>query len=175
MTRKSRRLWMIGCCGVGLSAALGLSLWGLSGNIVYFVAPSQLLAAHPSPRQVVRLGGMVEAGSVRTAEAASGPQASFRVTDGQADVAVRYDGILPGLFREGQSVVALGSLARDGSFTASEVLAKHDQTYMPKEVADALRRSGRWDPRFGPAPDPASWDRMTAASAAAKPGTGSGG
>ncbi|MBB3174066.1 cytochrome c-type biogenesis protein CcmE [Endobacter medicaginis] len=175
MTRKSRRIWMIGCCGAGLSAALGLSLWALSGNIVYFMAPSQLLATHPSPKQVVRLGGMVEAGSVRTAEGLSGPEASFRVTDGQADVAVHYDGILPGLFREGQSVVALGSLGQDGRFTASEVLAKHDQTYMPREVADALRRSGKWDPRFGPAPDPASWDRMTAASAETRAGTGSGG
>ena len=160
MTRKSRRIWTIVCCGVGLGAALGLSLWALSGNIVYFMAPSQLLAAHPSPTQTVRLGGMVEAGSVHTSGGAA-PEANFRVTDGQADVTVRYAGILPGLFREGQSVVALGSLARDGSFTASEVLAKHDQTYMPKEVADSLRRSGKWDPRFGPAPDPASWDRMT--------------
>ena len=168
MTRRSRRIWTIACCGAGLSAALGLSLWALSGNIVYFMAPSQLLAARPAATQTVRLGGMVEAGSLHATDDASGPQASFRVTDGQADLAVHYAGILPGLFREGQSVVALGTLASDGSFTASEVLAKHDQTYMPKEVADSLRRSGKWDPRFGPPPDPASWDRMTATSAADK-------
>ena len=83
------------------------------------------------------------------------PEARFRVTDGKGTVTVSYGGILPDLFREGQGVVALGTLASDGTFRASEVLAKHDETYMPKDVADALKKSGHWNPSAGP-PPPAS-------------------
>ena len=89
------------------------------------------------------------------------------MTDGQKALPVHFTGILPDLFREGQSVVALGTMQHDGSFHASEVLAKHDETYMPKEVAAALRRSGRWDPRFGKPPNAASWNTMTAENTAA--------
>jgi cytochrome c-type biogenesis protein CcmE len=99
----------------------------------------------------------------------------FAVTDGQQAVPVRYVGILPDLFREGQSVVALGEMRPDGSFRAAEVLAKHDETYMPKEVAAALRRSGRWDPRYGKPPNAASWDMMTARSTAAGTAAGASG
>jgi cytochrome c-type biogenesis protein CcmE len=161
MTRKSRRLWLLLACGIGLGSATALALDAFSANIVFFVAPSQLLAK-PSPAgRTVRLGGMVVAGSLRETHRNGEPVAWFSVTDGQNAVAVHYAGILPDLFREGQSVVALGAMGPDGNFAASEVLAKHDETYMPKEVAEALRKSGRWDPKFGPPPSAASWDRMT--------------
>jgi cytochrome c-type biogenesis protein CcmE len=92
------------------------------------------------------------------------PVAAFRVTDGKNTIAVRYTGILPDLFREGQGVVALGVIAPDHSFTAQEVLAKHDETYMPKDVADALKKSGHWKPEMGSAPPASTWNSMTAAS-----------
>ena len=88
------------------------------------------------------------------------PAARFRVTDGRASVEVSYVGILPDLFREGQGVVALGTLQPDGTFRASEVLAKHDETYMPKEVADALKKSGHWNPAAGPPPPASTWNTM---------------
>ena len=142
MTRKSRRLWMLVACGLGLGSATALALDAFSANIVFFVAPSQLLAKPPPSGRTVRLGGMVVAGSVHEEHRGDEPVARFEVTDGQKAVEVRYAGILPDLFREGQSVVVLGELGAGGSFTASEVLAKHDETYMPKEVAAALRKSG---------------------------------
>ncbi|MCQ8241114.1 cytochrome c maturation protein CcmE [Rhizosaccharibacter radicis] len=165
MTRKSRRLWLVGACALGLGSATTLALAAFRQDIVFFMAPSQLLAAEPAAGRTIRLGGMVVAGSLHEEHAPDGtPIARFAVTDGQKAITVRYAGILPDLFREGQSVVALGSLAADRSFRASEVLAKHDETYMPKDVADALRRSGKWDPRFGPPPSAASWNNMTAAA-----------
>ncbi|HEX4171563.1 MAG TPA: cytochrome c maturation protein CcmE, partial [Acetobacteraceae bacterium] len=88
------------------------------------------------------------------------PVANFRVSDGAASVAVTYVGILPDLFREGQGVVALGAMQPNGTFRASEVLAKHDETYMPKEVADALKKSGHWNPSAGPPPPAATWNTM---------------
>ncbi len=166
MTRKSRRLWLLVACGLGLGSATGLALDAFSANIVFFVAPSQLLAQHAAAGRIVRLGGMVVAGSLRELHQNGEPVARFMVTDGQSAVAVRYVGILPDLFREGQSVVALGELGADGNFSASEVLAKHDETYMPKEVAEALRKSGRWDPKFGPAPSASSWNRMIVSGSA---------
>ena len=168
MTRRSRRLWLVGGCLFGFGGATALTLQAFSANIVFFVAPSQLLAAAPAPGRTVRLGGMVVAGSLRQSRApGQPPSVRFAVTDGQQAVPVRYVGILPDLFREGQSVVALGEMAPDGSFHAAEVLAKHDETYMPREVAAALRRSGRWDPRFGPPPNAATWNAMTAADTTA--------
>jgi len=166
MTRKSRRLWLVGACALGLGSATVLTLQAFSANIVFFEAPSQLVERPPPAGRIVRLGGMVVAGSLHQDRApGQTPDARFEVTDGQNGVWVRYEGILPDLFREGQSIVALGVLSPDGSFRASEVLAKHDETYMPKEVAAALRKSGRWDPRFGPPPSAASWDAMTEADA----------
>lgn len=165
MTRRRRRLWLLLACGVGLGSATALALDAFSANIVFFVAPSQLLD-HPIPAgRTVRLGGMVVAGSLERTSLGHEPVARFEVTDGQKAVSVHYAGILPDLFREGQSVVALGTMDRDGTFDASEVLAKHDETYMPKDVAAALRRAGKWDPRFGPPPPAASWDRMSASAA----------
>ena len=164
MTRRSRRLWLAGACLLGFGSATALTLDAFSANIVFFMAPSQILAAPPASGRTVRLGGMVVAGSLHeTRLPGQAPTVRFVVTDGQQALPVRYVGVLPDLFREGQSVVALGGMAPDGSFQADEVLAKHDETYMPKEVAAALRRSGRWDPRFGPPPDARSWNTMTAA------------
>lgn len=160
--RKAGRFWIILACLLCLGGAVGLVLNALSSTIVFFMAPSQMLAHPPAPTQTIRLGGMVVAGSLHTSRTAdSTPEARFDVTDGQAAITVQYRGILPDLFREGQSVVALGHYDEHG-FTASEVLAKHDETYMPREVADALQKSGKWDPRFGPPPDAASWNSMTA-------------
>jgi cytochrome c-type biogenesis protein CcmE len=165
LTRKTRRLWLVVFCLGGLGITTALVLNAFSSNIVFFMAPSQVRAHPPGSDRTIRLGGMVVAGSVKRETEGETPIARFDVTDGQAAIPVRYAGILPDLFREGQSVVAIGEMKGDGSFRASEVLAKHDETYMPKEVAEALKRSGKWDPRFGKAPDAASWDTMTRAEA----------
>ncbi len=156
MTRRRRRLVLLLACGIGLGGATALTLSAFSDNLVFFVSPSDLTKANPS-RRSVRLGGLVEQGSV---ERSSGGHAlaRFKVTDGAASVEVTYRGILPDLFREGQGVVALGNMQPDGVFRASEVLAKHDESYMPKEVADALKRSGRWNPAAGPPPPASTWN-----------------
>ena len=155
MTRKRRRLYLLLACAVGLGSATALTLSAFSDNLVFFVSPSDL-AAKAAHGRTVRLGGLVQQGSVH--RGAGG--ASFRVTDGNKSVAVTYSGILPDLFREGQGVVTLGTLQPDGTFRASEVLAKHDETYMPKEVADALKKSGHWNPSAGPPPPAATWNAL---------------
>jgi cytochrome c-type biogenesis protein CcmE len=156
MTRKRRRLMLLLVCGIGLGSATALTLSAFSDNLVFFVSPSDLLKATPNGRQM-RLGGLVEQGTVeRTANGAAG--VSFKVTDGNASIPVVYKGILPDLFREGQGVVVLGTERPDGVFRASEVLAKHDETYMPKEVAEALKKSGRWNPASGPPPPASTWN-----------------
>ncbi|MBS0960027.1 MULTISPECIES: cytochrome c maturation protein CcmE [Acetobacter] len=160
MTRKTRRLWLVIICVACFGTAAALMLRAFSSDIVFFVTPSQLTQnAQPADR-TVKLGGMVVANSVKREKHGDTPVSSFEVTDGQSAVTVNYEGVLPDLFREGQSVVAIGSM-KNGIFIASEVLAKHDETYMPKEVAEALKKSGKWDPRFGPPPDAASWNSMT--------------
>lgn len=161
MTRKRRRLWILLACGLGLGSATALTLAAFSENLVFFVAPSDIAAKHLAAGRTLRLGGLVEAGSVQKAVVDGQPAARFRVTDGKHDIAVSYVGILPDLFREGQGVVTLGELQPDGSFRASEVLAKHDENYMPKDVADALKRAGYWKPNQGPPPPAARWDAMT--------------
>ena len=166
MTRKTRRLALLLAMGTGFGTAVALSLAAFRSDIVFFMAPSQVLAHPPAADRTIRLGGVVVAGSVHLAHVDGTPVARFSVTDGQKVLPVSYAGILPDLFREGQSVVALGEMHRDGTFEASEVLAKHDETYMPKDVADALKKAGKWDPRFGPPPSAASWDRMTITKAA---------
>ena len=165
MTRKRRRLWLVLACGVALGSATALVLLAFNDNLVFFVSPSDLAKA-PRNGRTVRLGGLVEKGSVVSAEAGKGG-ATFRVTDGTKAVTVTFNGILPGLFREGQGVVALGTLREDGGFLATEVLAKHDENYMPKEVADALKKSGHWNPSDGAPPPAATWN--------ARPGKGAGG
>ena len=160
MTRKRRRLYVLLACGAGLGSATALSLSAFSGSIQLFMAPSDLAAKAPPAGRVFRLGGLVEKGSLHRTMS-SPPEARFVVTDLSHTVNVTYRGILPDLFREGTGVVALGSLRPDGSFRASEVLAKHDETYMPPDVAEALKKSGRWNPAAGPPPPASTWNEMT--------------
>ncbi|BCJ90295.1 cytochrome c-type biogenesis protein CcmE [Terrihabitans soli] len=140
MTRKGRRLLLIGLAGAVLATAMGLVLTALNDTIVFFNAPTQIIEHPPTPGTRLRLGGLVENGSV----ARQGPDVKFSVTDGANKVQVNFKGLLPDLFREGQGVIAEGSLGADGVFAADTVLAKHDETYMPKEVADALKKQGVW-------------------------------
>ena len=163
MTRKSRRLSLVLACAAGLGSATALSLAAFRSDITFFMSPSQIALHPPGADRTIRLGGMVVAGTLRLVHDDGTPVARFAVTDGQKAVAVTFTGILPDLFREGGSVVAIGTVDGHGAFAASEVLAKHDETYMPKDVADALRRAGKWDPRYGHAPNAASWNDMTVA------------
>jgi cytochrome c-type biogenesis protein CcmE len=142
MTRKRRRLITVLAGLVALGAATALVLAAFNDNLVFFYSPSELAAKHVGPERRIRIGGLVENNSV--AKQADGHSVAFRVTDGKTELRVVYDGILPDLFREGQGVVAEGKLGHDGVFIASNVLAKHDEKYMPPEVADALKKSGRW-------------------------------
>ncbi len=153
MTRKQRRMVVVAACALGLGSAAALTLNAFNDNLVFFVSPSDIAQKAPSGGRTFRLGGLVEAGSVTRGSTGGTPRATFRVTDGKSAVTVSYEGILPDLFREGQGIVALGHLTATGGFVASEVLAKHDETYMPKEVVDSLKRSGHWDPNgSGPTP-----------------------
>lgn len=164
--RKSHRLWIMLLCLICLAAASALVLRAFSSSIVFFMAPSQALEHPPRPDQSIRLGGMVVAGSLKRHMGPDAtPENRFDVTDGQKAVTVIYRGVLPDLFREGQSVIAMGVMTADKTLQASEVLAKHDETYMPKEVAEALRKSGKWDPRFGKPPRAEEWDMMTKSQA----------
>ena len=140
MKPKRKRLWLLLGSLAVLGAATALVLSQLGDNIVFFYSPSQLAAKKLSPQQRFRLGGLVEQGSV----VKNGQEVRFRVTDLKQSLPVVYRGILPDLFREGQGVIAEGSLGTDGVFIAREVLAKHDEKYMPPEVARVLKESGRW-------------------------------
>ncbi|MFN4167657.1 MAG: cytochrome c maturation protein CcmE [Pannonibacter phragmitetus] len=141
MTRKQRRLTLIGGAGVVLAAAAGLILYALSDQIVFFQTPTDVMTKQIAPGQRIRLGGLVEEGSV---ERRANAEVLFRVTDTSNTVQVAYTGILPDLFREGQGVVTEGMIGPDGVFKADNVLAKHDENYVPKEVADALKQQGVW-------------------------------
>lgn len=141
MTRKQRRLTLIGGAGVVLAAAAGLILYALSDQIVFFQTPTDVVTRQIGPGQRIRLGGLVEEGSV---ERRANAEVLFRVTDTTNTVQVAYKGILPDLFREGQGVVTEGMIGSDGVFMADNVLAKHDENYVPKEVADALKEQGVW-------------------------------
>ena len=141
MTRKQRRLTLIGSAGAVLAVALGLILFALNDQIVFFQSPTDITQKSIPAGQRIRLGGLVEEGSVVRADNA---QVSFRVTDTANAVAVTYKGILPDLFREGQGVVTEGVINAEGIFVADSVLAKHDENYMPKEVAEALKDKGHW-------------------------------
>lgn len=139
---KMMRLYLLVASLGLLGVAVGLALHASQSQIVYFFSPSEIAADRPEPGRVVRLGGLVEAGSVQ--RSGDGATISFNVTDLKNTVSVTYRGVLPDLFREGQGVVVQGSAGSDEIFTANEVLAKHDETYIPPEVAKALRESGRW-------------------------------
>lgn len=141
MTRKQRRLTMIASAGVVLAIAAALVLFALRDQIVFFYSPSELAEKALAPGTRVRIGGLVEEGSVERNDDGS---VRFIVTDTAKMVTVAFRGILPDLFREGQGIVAEGTLAGDGSVTAETVLAKHDENYMPKEVVDALKAQGVW-------------------------------
>ena len=141
MTRKQRRLTLIGA-GVGvLALAAALVLTALRDSIVFFNSPTEIVEKQITPGTRVRLGGLVKPGSLERGEKLA---VRFSVTDGNRDIRVAYQGLLPDLFREGQGVVAEGVIEPGGSFRADTVLAKHDERYMPKEVADALKKTGHW-------------------------------
>jgi cytochrome c-type biogenesis protein CcmE len=141
MSRKRRRLLAV-AVGMGLlAAAAALVLSAFRDSLVFFYGPSEAMAKELGPDRRFRLGGLVEPGSVGKAQ--DGITVTFKITDGAASVPVRFAGLLPDLFREGQGVVAEGRLVA-GTFEARNVLAKHDETYMPAEVVDALKKAGRW-------------------------------
>lgn len=142
MRRRTLRLWMVvgGLASLGLAAGLALS--AMRDNLVFFYSPSDLAAKPPPLGRRVRIGGLVESGSVH--RIGDGTTVSFAVTDTKTELPVRYTGVLPDLFREGQGVVAQGELGKDGIFVANEVLARHDEKYMPPEVAKALKEQGHW-------------------------------
>ena len=139
MTRKQKRLTMIlgGLAIIGL--AVGIILYALSGTITFFHTPSDLAETGVKPGQRIRLGGMIEAESVKKS---AGTITTFNVTDQIKTITVSYNGILPDLFREGQGVVTEGMLQTDGTFIADTVLAKHDENYMPRELAESLKEKG---------------------------------
>jgi cytochrome c-type biogenesis protein CcmE len=141
MTRKQRRLVLIGCSLGVLAVAVALMLNAFRDSIVFFNSPSDVVQKHIAPGTRFRLGGLVKAGSLVRGDSL---KIRFDVTDGGREVSVAYQGALPDLFREGQGVVAEGALDGAGVFEADTILAKHDETYMPKEVADALKKSGHW-------------------------------
>jgi cytochrome c-type biogenesis protein CcmE len=141
-SRKQKRLAVIAGLAVVIALATTLVLVALRDQIVFFYSPSDVITREVGPGLPIRLGGLVKDGSwVR-----EGQDSSFVVTDGANEITARYTGILPDLFREGQGVVAEGSLGPDGQFMATNVLAKHDENYIPKEVVDALKASGEWRP-----------------------------
>ncbi|MEX0810393.1 MAG: cytochrome c maturation protein CcmE [Dongiaceae bacterium] len=147
MKRKHRRL-MILVGGLALLAvATILVITALKDSLVFFMSPTEIMAAPPPPDRPIRVGGLVEEGSV--VRSADNAIVTFRITDLATTVPVVYEGVLPDLFSEGQGVVVEGWLGADGLVTAREVLAKHDENYMPPEVADAIRASGYWQGEAG--------------------------
>jgi len=144
VTRKRRRLYFVVLGLLALGLATGLFLYAARGAVVYFCTPTNLQAKDKgcdlTAGRQLRIGGLVEEGSVMK----EGKLVNFRVTDLTAVLPVTYSGILPDLFREGQGVVAEGRVESDGVFHASEILAKHDEKYMPKDVAEQLKKSGQW-------------------------------
>jgi len=162
--RKKRRLYLFFACALAVGSATALSLTAFSSTLTYFLSPRDVLAKNPAAGMSFRLGGIVQVGSVNTSITAGTPTTHFRVTDGQASIPVVFSGVLPDLFREGQGVVAIGSMSTNGSFVADEVLAKHGASYMPKDVEQALKDAGKWNPKYGPPPDAATWNTMAVKS-----------
>ncbi|HEY0213145.1 MAG TPA: cytochrome c maturation protein CcmE [Paenirhodobacter sp.] len=140
--KKKRRVQIIGLTVIALAVSTAMIGYAMREGISYFRAPSQLAQTPPTPGEVFRLGGLVEAG---TLVRGAGETVTFRVTDGGASVPVRFTGVLPDLFKEGQGVVGTGQMQGE-TFVATEILAKHDENYMPKEVIDALKDQGVYEP-----------------------------
>ena len=141
MKRKHRRMWLVISALAGLGAVAALVLVAFEDGIVFFYGPSEIVEKAPPAGQRLRIGGLVAEGSVKWTDDGS---VQFEVTDRVNNVPVVFRGLLPDLFREGQGVVAEGALDGDGIFMASDILAKHDEKYMPPEVAEALKKSGNW-------------------------------
>jgi cytochrome c-type biogenesis protein CcmE len=141
MTRKQRRLALIGTSLAVLAVAAALVLSALRESIVFFNSPTDVAEKLSAPGTRMRIGGLVKPGSLQRGD---NLLVRFAVTDGKNDIAVLYQGIVPDLFREGQGVIAEGKLDAGGVFAADTVLAKHDERYMPREVVDALKKSGHW-------------------------------
>lgn len=145
--KKQRRIQIIALAFVALAGSTALIGYAMRDGINLFRAPAQVMAEPPEAGEVFRLGGLVEEGSIVRGQ---GETVTFRVTDGAAVVPVAYTGVLPDLFSEGQGMIGTGQLV-DGVFQATEILAKHDETYMPKEVMDALKEQGVYkDPSQAP-------------------------
>ena len=142
---------MVAAAAPILALAVGLSLWAMQDSVTFFVSPSEVTEATAPAGRNIRLGGLVEAGSVQHAHDGS---VAFVVTDNAATTRVVFHGDLPDLFREGQGIVAQGAFGPDRTFHADQVLAKHDETYMPREVADRLKATGEWRPENGSPPTP---------------------
>jgi cytochrome c-type biogenesis protein CcmE len=147
VSRKQRRLALIGTAVGVLGFALGLVLYAMRDSIVFFHAPADIQAKGVKPGTRFRLGGLVKEGSIQRGER---QQIRFEVVDATSSIPVRYQGLLPDLFREGQGVVAEGVLEEAGIFNADTVLARHDEIYMPREVAEALKAQGHWQGEKGP-------------------------
>ena len=141
MTRKQRRLILIGSSLGVLAVAAALVLSALKDSIVFFNSPTDVFEKQIAAGSRIRVGGLVKPGSLQRGD---NLQVRFEITDGKSDIPVRYQGIVPDLFREGQGVVAEGKLESGSIFVADTVLAKHDERYMPREVVDALKKAGRW-------------------------------
>ena len=139
MKPRHKRLALIGGIVGAVAVAAGLVLNAFQSNLVFFFSPSQVVAKEAPTARTFRLGGLVKEGSVKR----NGTEVEFAVTDTAQTISVRYTGILPDLFKEGKGVVAQGQLQTDGVFVAREVLAKHDENYMPPEAAEALKRASK--------------------------------
>src|SRR5215475_8139686 len=146
--KKQRRLAFAITLILAGGGAAGLAIYALGQNTQFFRSPTDLVERPVPPGQVFRVGGLVQQGSFKKD---AGLEVHFVVTDGKNSIPVNFSGVLPDLFREGQGVVALGTTTKEGAFAASEVLAKHDEKYMPPEVVDALKKSGHWQ-EGGPTP-----------------------
>jgi len=143
MTPRQKRMVLVGLILAGVAGAVFLALTAFQKNLLYFYTPSQVTSGEAPKDYTFRVGGLVVQGSVKRSE---GVTVRFDVTDGVATVPVTYTGILPDLFREGQGIISIGKMNGQGVFEASEVLAKHDENYMPPEVGEALKKTGKMPP-----------------------------
>ncbi|SEM81038.1 cytochrome c-type biogenesis protein CcmE [Gemmobacter aquatilis] len=143
--KKTRRIQIIALAFVALAGSTALIGYAMRDGINFFRAPAQVVSEPPAPGEVFRLGGLVEAGSLVRGQ---GETVTFSVTDTKETIPVSFTGVLPDLFSEGQGMIGTGQMV-EGTFVATEILAKHDETYMPKEVIDALKEQGVYEPPNG--------------------------